>query len=110
MAHAFALSPQGFPTVVSVVTKQTSDDCDGPRLAQGLVWLRLYLQGEVVAFHFSEDGEFWRFARTFSLRRHPGGSVTLGLAAQAPMGAGCEAVFRSVSVSHDLITDFRNGR
>jgi hypothetical protein len=34
--------------------------------------------------------------------------VKLGLAAQAPTGAGCEAVFRSVSVSHDRIPDFRN--
>ena len=107
---ALEFSPQGFPTVVSVVTKQTSDDCDGPRLPKVLVWLRLYVQDEIVAFHFSEDGELWRFARTFSLPRRPDGVIKLGLAAQAPMGSGCEAMFRSVSVSHATIPDFRNGK
>ena len=107
---ALEFSPQGFPTVVSVVTKQTSDDCDGPRLPAGLVWLRLYVQDEIVAFHFSEDGELWRFARTFSLPRRADGVIKLGLAAQAPMGLGCEATFRSVSVSHATLPDFRNGK
>ena len=106
---AFELSPQGFPSVVSVVTKQTSDDCDGPRYAGESVWLRLYVQDQVLAFHFSEDGALWRFARTFSLPRRSDGAIRLGLAAQAPVGAGCEALFRSVAVSHELITDFRNG-
>ena len=106
---ALEFSPQGFPTIVSVVTKQTSDDCDGPRVAAGLVWLRLYLQDEVVAFHFSDDGELWRFARTFSLPRNTDGIIKLGLGAQAPIGSGFEAVFCSVSVSHKLISDLRNG-
>lgn len=106
---AYELSPQGIPTVVSVVTKQTSDDCDGPRVPGGTVWLRLYVQDNIVALHFSEDGTLWRFNRTFSLARSPGAMVKLGLAAQAPLGNGCEAVFSSVRVAHDRIADFRNG-
>lgn len=68
---AFELSPQGFPTIVSVVTKGTSDDCDGPRHPADAVWLRLHVRGGIVAFHFSEDGHFWRFNRTFLLPPQP---------------------------------------
>ena len=107
---AYELSPQAIPTIVSVVTKMTSDDCDGPRLPGGTVWLRLYINESIVAFHFSEDGKLWRFNRTFSLPREAGVPVKLGLSAQAPLGGGCNARFRAVSVARNVILDFRNGQ
>lgn len=107
---AYELSPQAIPTIVSVVTKKTSDDCDGPRLPSGTVWLRLYVHESIVAFHFSEDGKVWRFNRTFSLPRETDVPVKLGLLAQAPLGGGCSARFRAVSVERNVIPDFRNGQ
>lgn len=98
-----------FLRINSVLTKQTSDDCYGPRIPGGLVWLMLCVKVEVVVFHFSADGNFWRFVQTLSSPRMPSGTFKLGLAAQAPTGSGCEAVSRTVSVSKVLIPDFRNG-
>lgn len=106
---AFELSPQAIPTIVSVVTKGTSDDCDGPRHPDDTVWLRLHVRGGIVAFHFSEDGQFWRFNRTFSLPRSPGAAIRLGLSAQAPTGEGCTAKFTEVSLRHKPLIDFRDG-
>lgn len=106
---AYELSPQAIPTIVSVVTRQTSDDCDGPRVPGDTVWLRIHVRDNIVGFHFSEDGKFWRFMRTFALARSPGLPIKLGLAAQAPRGDGCRAVFRAVAVARDPIPDFRNG-
>lgn len=90
--RAFELSPQGFRTIVCFVTKGTSDDCDGPRLPADEVRLRLHVRRGIVAFHFSEDGQFWRFNRTFSLPRSPGAAICLGFSAQAPTGEGCRPV------------------
>jgi regulation of enolase protein 1 (concanavalin A-like superfamily) len=107
---AYEFSPQAIPTVVSVVTKGVSDDCDGPRVPAGQVWLRVYVDGNIVNFHFSEDGTFWRFNRTFALPRSLDGKIKLGLSAQAPLGNGSRATFRNVTVNHDAISNFRNGQ
>jgi regulation of enolase protein 1 (concanavalin A-like superfamily) len=107
---AYEFSPQAIPTVVSVVTKGVSDDCDGPRVPAGQVWLRVYVDGNIVNFHFSEDGSFWRFNRTFALPRNLDGKIKLGLSAQAPLGNGSRATFRNVTVNHDAISNFRNGQ
>lgn len=80
---AFEASPQAFPTIVSVATKGRSDDCDGPRHSANSVWLRLYVRGEIAAFHSSENGQFCSFNPTFSLLRSPGAAISLSLSAQA---------------------------
>ncbi len=107
---AYEFSPQAIPTVVSVVTKGVSDDCDGPRVPSGQVWLRVYVDGNIVNFHFSEDGTFWRFNRTFALPRSLDGKIKLGLSAQAPLGNGSRATFRDITLNHDAISNFRNGQ
>jgi regulation of enolase protein 1 (concanavalin A-like superfamily) len=107
---AYEFSPQAIPTVVSVVTKGVSDDCDGPRVPAGQVWLRVYVDGNIVNFHFSEDGTFWRFNRTFALPRSLDGKIKLGLSAQAPLGNGSRATFRDITLNHDAISNFRNGQ
>lgn len=106
---AFEQSPQAGPTIVSVVTKGTSDDCDGPAHAADAVWLRLHVRAGIVAFHFSDDGRLWRFKRTFSLPRQPGAAIRLGLAAQAPKGEGCTARFAQVQLRHAPLMNFRDG-
>ena len=65
---AFELSGAGEPTVVSVITRGTSDDADGPSLQGDTLWLRVHGNGDTLAFHFSVDGRYWRFLRWFTLR------------------------------------------
>jgi len=73
------------PTIVSVVTQTTSDDCNSTVLAQKSVRLRIARLGEAIAFHADEGAGRWELVRVFRLR---GGSPRVGLACQAPTGDG----------------------
>ncbi|MBA1144702.1 DUF1349 domain-containing protein [Mesorhizobium neociceri] len=105
---AFEYSPQHIPTIVSVVTKGVSDDCDGPSFEKEAVYLRLSAQDGAFAFHFSETGSHWHFLRWFSLPRGSG-PLTIGLSAQSPLGNGCRVRFSDIRLSYDPIPDLRDG-
>ena len=107
---AFEYSAAGIPTIVSVVTRGTSDDADGPALTLGDdVYLRLYTDGRIVAFHFSLDGKTWKFVRLFTLPRLETRPIKVGLGAQSPTGDGVLAEFTEVKLSFAQIGDFRDG-
>lgn len=106
---AFELSGAGEPTVVSVITRGTSDDADGPSLQGDTVWLRVNGNGDTLAFHFSVDGRYWRFLRWFTLPGLARRPLHIGVAAQAPTGEGCSARFSELSLDHRAIADLRNG-
>jgi regulation of enolase protein 1 (concanavalin A-like superfamily) len=105
---AYEFSPQRLPTIVSVITKDTSDDADGPAHPADSVYLRIYGEGNVFAMHFSKDAKFWQFLRLFAL---PGqaGPLTIGLSSQSPTGPGCVARFSEVELSYDRIANLRDG-
>lgn len=103
----FEYSPQGEPMIVSVVTRGASDDCNSTVIEGHSVYLRVYRQGDVLAFHYSLDGQVWRLVRYFTL-----GSLDrpqLGLAAQSPTGPGCRVVFDQLRYQAQAIGDLRSG-
>ncbi|MHA6195382.1 DUF1349 domain-containing protein [Pseudomonas wadenswilerensis] len=106
---AFELSGAGEPTVVSVITRGTSDDADGPSLPGDAVWLRVHGNGDTLAFHFSVDGRHWRFLRWFTLPGLARRPLRVGVATQAPTGEGCSARFSEFSLDYQPIVDLRNG-
>ncbi|GAB1619891.1 DUF1349 domain-containing protein [Pseudomonas sp. NGC7] len=106
---AFELSGAGDPTVVSVVTRGTSDDADGPSIEGSSVWLRMHCDGHSLAMHFSVDGLYWRFLRWLSIPGLEQRPLKVGFGIQAPTGAGCSAKFDSLGWSHEPILDFRDG-
>lgn len=106
---AFERSAGGEPTIVSVVTRGTSDDADGPVSLGDHVWLRLYCDGRIVAFHHSLDGEVWRFSRLFTLPGIGARPVRIGFGAQSPTGDGTTAIFSGVEVTYDAISNMRDG-
>ena len=63
----FEYSPQHQPTAVTVVTRQTSDDCNSFEVDGNTLWLRITRSGAAWAFHASTDGEWWRLLRYFTL-------------------------------------------
>jgi hypothetical protein len=100
-------SPQGRPTIVSVVTRGVSDDCnsmvvDGPR-----VWLRVARMGAAFAFHASTDGAFWQLVRYFALEEAERAAV--GFLAQSPTGEGCSATFDQIRYTPERLDDLRGG-
>ena len=104
----FERSPQGVPMVVSVVTSEYSDDCNGPAIEGSSVWLRVARLGRAFAFHWSADGSFWNLARYFTL----GDEVALqvGFSSQSPTGAGCTARFEQIVYRAERLRELRDGR
>ncbi len=60
----FEYSPQGKPTIVSVVTRGFSDDCNSVQITGNTVYLRLARIGNAFAFHYSLDGRSGRLCVT----------------------------------------------
>jgi len=100
------LSPQGFPTVVSVVTKGVSDDCNAFTV-NGSVHMRVAKLEQAYAFHVSQDGNLWTLIRYFKLEDHK--NAQLGFEAQSPTGDGCTAIFGEIQFEERLLADIRSG-
>jgi hypothetical protein len=103
----YEFSPQGKPTAVTVVTHGTSDDSNSFETAGGPLWLRITRSGRVWAFHASQDGAYWQLLRYFTLGEASGARV--GFLAQSPAGAGCSAVFDSITYKPGAPADLRDG-
>ena len=103
----FEYSPQGQPMVVSVVTKEVSDDCNAVLIDGHTVYLRIAVAPPAVAFHYSRDGVLWHFVRYFRLENveHP----RVGFLSQAPTGAGCRATFAQIRYRAGQLQNNRNG-
>ncbi len=63
----FEYSPQRKPTAVTVVTKQTSDDCNSFEVQGNELRVRITRAGRAWAFHASKDGHWWHLLRYFAL-------------------------------------------
>lgn len=103
----FEYSPQRVPTAVSVVTRQTSDDCNSFEVNGSALWLRITRSGGAWAFHASEDGSWWRLLRYFSLGYD--GPVQVGFLAQSPAGDGCAATFAHIGYAAGAPSNLRDG-
>jgi uncharacterized protein len=103
----YELSPQRTPMAVTVVTHGTSDDSNSFETDGGPLWLRIARSRRTWAFHVSSDGGYWRMLRYFTLGETSGARV--GFLAQSPLGAGCTAVFDSVSYQVGAPADLRDG-
>jgi regulation of enolase protein 1 (concanavalin A-like superfamily) len=102
----FEYSPRGRPMVVSVITRGTSDDANGPEVGADHVWLRVSRQQGAFAFHASTDGKTWFFVRHFSLG---GARLEIGFEVQSPTGSGCAVTFSEITWQAHGLADLRDG-
>lgn len=106
---AIELSPAGRPTIVSVVTRARSDDCNSITLEEPQARIRLARIGDTFAFHV-HLGDAWQLIRHFWLGDGDGdGPVRPGFLAQSPTGGGCTARFRDVVFEPRRLGDVRDG-
>ena len=103
----FEYSPQREPMVVSVVTRDVSDDCNSFVVDGNSVWLRVARVGPAFAFHASTDGVGWSFIRHFALEA--GAEPSVGFAAQSPTGEGCAVTFEQIAYETVRLGDLRSG-
>ena len=103
----FELSPQQEPTIVSVVNRGVSDDCNSVPVAGNSAFLRIAHLGRATAFHWSQDGKRWSLVRYFTLGRT--GGLRVGFSSQSPTGPGCRSRFSQIRYRAGTLPDLRNG-
>jgi uncharacterized protein len=104
---AFEMSVYGEPTIVSVVTRGVSDDCNSTPIAGNAVYLQIAKVGRTLSFYYSTGGKSWRLVRTFTLGETK--SLQAGFSVQSPIGEGASAAFSEIQYSPKAIKDIFKG-
>lgn len=89
----FELTNDHHPSVISVVTRDLSDDAGELPIPGKSAYLRIAKSGSVIFFYASEDGRTWTIVRKFAL---PAKHLQIGFLAQAPDGDKLEARFSEI--------------
>lgn len=93
----------GARRVVSVVTKNISDDCNSVEIDSNKVFYKIAKAGNVITLYYSNDGVKWFLVRHLQFDAKPGFKV--GFLAQSPTGAMCEVKFSQVRYEKKKIKD-----
>ncbi|MCP4138279.1 MAG: DUF1349 domain-containing protein [bacterium] len=104
---AFELTDLEYTSVVTVVTKESSDDCNGEQINEKAVWLRILRKNKYWSIHYSIDGETWKMVRYFELNLNK--EIRVGVVSQSPMGSGCTTEFTNFQITKNNCTDMRTG-
>ena len=105
---SFELSPEKQPTMVTVVTRGLSDDCNSIPIKGSIVFLQVARTGNTYVFYSSTDGRDWKILRTFSLDTNL--TQVVGFEAQSPDGAGAEVTFSEIHYSPNKIKNIYTGQ
>jgi regulation of enolase protein 1 (concanavalin A-like superfamily) len=98
---SYELSPDKIPTLVTVVTRGLSDDCNSKEYRGDSVYMRIARSGKTYVFYSSVDGSNWQIVRTFSLDTEL--PIRVGFEAQSPAGSGAVAKFSAITYdSHGI--------
>ena len=82
------------PSMVSVVTRGTSDDTGSDSIGGDTVYMQVIRRGPAFVFNFSRDGKSWQILRVFRLDAP--GKVLVGFESQSPDGKGTKATFSEI--------------
>lgn len=93
------------PSILSVVTRNTSDDCISGSAGTDRPYLRIARSGACFAFHYSVDGTHWKLARYFGM--DIGDELKVGVVAQSPIGDGTHAAFEHLIIGTNGAGDIR---
>ena len=93
----------GAKRVVSVVTKDISDDCNSAAATADIVYYKMAKAGNVITLYYSMDGKGWYLIRhlVFNSKAPP----KLGFLAQSPTGKSCTVFFSDIHYSTKKISD-----
>lgn len=92
----------GAHRVVSVVTKDISDDCNSVTIASDFVWFKMAKAGKVITLYYSTNGQKWILVRHFQFEPK---QVQIGFLAQSPTGNKCRVMFSEINYKQKTISD-----
>jgi regulation of enolase protein 1 (concanavalin A-like superfamily) len=104
---ALELSAYQEPTIVTVVTRGASDDCNSSVITGNSIYLQLGKIGRALAFYTSPDGRAWKLVRSFTLGEAE--SLRVGFASQSPLGEKGTASFSEIRYAATRISDLFKG-
>lgn len=93
------------PTIVSVVTKNVSDDCVSEKIGTAKPYLRILRSGNCFGFHYSLDAVEWTLVRFFGMDAPR--IVKIGVVGQCPVGKGTIVRFKRFDLEISSIGDAR---
>lgn len=104
----FELTDFNTHAVVSVVTKDQSDDANGCNIDGNSVWLQVCRVGQSFTFHYSIDGDNYYMMRFFNLPAEK--TLKVGLLAQAPTGSGGIRIYEDLTIEKRKVKNIRIGK
>ncbi len=93
----------GARRVVSVVTKDISDDCNSVEIKSDKVFYKIAKAGNVITLYYSETGAKWFLVRHLQFDARKG--YTVGFLAQSPTGKKCDVTFANIKYEAKKIKD-----
>ncbi|MBL7860463.1 MAG: DUF1349 domain-containing protein [Cyclobacteriaceae bacterium] len=93
----------GAHRVVSVVTKNISDDSNSIEIDSTKAFFKMAKAGKVITLYCSTDGASWFLVRHLQFEVKPGFSV--GFLAQSPTGKQCAVTFSQIRYEKKTIKD-----
>lgn len=93
----------GLKRVVSVVTKDISDDCNSVEIKSNKVFYKVAKAGNVVTLYYSIDNKKWFLIRHLQFSNTKG--IKVGFLAQSPTGNKCEVKFSNIRYQIKKIKD-----
>lgn len=92
----------GTRRIVSVVTKDISDDCNSVAMSSSTAWFKIAKAGNVITLYTSSNGNKWLLVRHFQF--HPR-EIQVGFLAQSPTGNSCRVLFSEITYKQKTISD-----
>lgn len=93
----------GAKRVVSVVTKDISDDCNSAAITGNKVYYKMAKADNVITLYYSTDGVKWLLIRHLQFNNKK--PLKIGFLAQSPTGNSCEVVFSNIRYLAKRIKD-----
>jgi regulation of enolase protein 1 (concanavalin A-like superfamily) len=93
----------GARRVVSVVTKNISDDSNSVEISDNKVYYKIAKADNVITLYYSEEGLKWFLVRHFQF--DAGENFKVGFLAQSPTGTRCEVKFSNIQYHSKRIRD-----
>jgi len=93
------------PTIVSVVTREFSDDCNSEKTGE-YAYLAVVKKSDEYSFFYSQDRKVWKMIRHFNLKTS--GKIKAGFAAHGSRGNGFTGIFSEIIYRDGTIHDMRD--
>jgi len=94
------------PTIVSVVTRKYSDDCNSMSTGD-YAYLSVVKKGKEFSFFYSQDGIEWSMIRSFHHDLDANKKLKVGFASHGSRGDGFTAIFSDIKYANESLDNMR---